>query len=447
MLSDVPRVVIAGDRSGTGKSTVTIGLLMALKRKGLKVQPFKTGPDFLDPMHHTQVTGRPSRNLDTWMFPGYIHQAVANGMQGADLAVVEGVMGMYDGFDGRSEEGSTAHLAKVLDAPVVLVLDARASARSIGAVALGFRDYDKEVSMAGVIFNNVAGPRHMDMLVDSLRGELPCLGGVPRQEDMGLESRHLGLVPAGEVRDPQRYEAICESVEKSVDLDQLLTIAHEAPGMELPEPLRPAPPRARLGVAMDEAFNFYYQDNMDILRSMGAEIVPFSPLHDGLPDIDGLYFGGGYPELFAEGLERNVTMREAVRSLAEEGKPLYAECGGLMYVCSSMKDLEGREWRMTGIFDAQVQMTKRLEALGYVEAKVVRDNILGRVGDSIRGHVFHYSKVTGLEEGSFAYDLGKVKGITGRNDGLVKGNVLASYTHLHFGSNPDFARRFVDHLT
>ncbi|TFG55425.1 MAG: cobyrinate a,c-diamide synthase [Methanomassiliicoccus sp.] len=444
---EIPRVVIAGERSGTGKSTVTIGLLMALKRKGIDVQPFKVGPDFLDPMHHTRVTGRPSRNLDTWMFPAYVPQALSNGMVGADMTVIEGVMGMYDGFDGRSEEGSTAHLAKVLQAPVLLVLDAKASARSLGATALGFRDYDKDVDLAGVIFNNVAGQRHLDMLADSLRGEIPCLGGIPWAENMGLESRHLGLVPAGELQDQGRYDLIRNGVEESIDLDSLISLAKKAPGIALPRPLdTDAPIKARLGVALDEAFNFYYQDNLDILRSMGADIVPFSPLRDDLPDVDGLYFGGGFPELFAEELEGNVKMREAVRQAGNVGMPIYAECGGLMYACSEVVDLEGRSWCMSGLFDAQVQMTKRLESLGYVEARVIRDNILGRAGDVIRGHVFHYSKVSGMNEDGFAYDLDRVKGIVDTKDGFVKDNVLASYSHLHFGSNPLFAKRFVDHL-
>ncbi|HOO04409.1 MAG TPA: cobyrinate a,c-diamide synthase [Methanomassiliicoccales archaeon] len=441
-MAEAPRVVIAGERSGTGKSTVTIGLLMALRRKGLRVQPFKVGPDFLDPMHHTRAAGRPSRNLDTWMFPSYVPQAFANGMRGADMGVIEGVMGMHDGLDGRSEEGSTAHLAKTLRAPVVLVLDARASARSLGAVALGLQAYDPEVTVAGVIFNNVAGGRHLETLEDALRGEIPCLGGIPSAEDMGLESRHLGLVPAGEVRDEGRYEAIRRTVEGNVDMDALRAVAEAAPPLELPPPLPlDAPVRAKVGVAMDEAFNFYYQDNLDLLRAHGAEVVPFSPLRDSLPAVDGLYFGGGYPELFAEGLQANEGMREAVRAFAED-RPVYAECGGLMYACSELVDLEGRRWRMSGLFDAEVTMAPRLEALGYVEVRMVRDCLLGRAGTVVRGHVFHYSRVT-RAGGAFAYDLGKAKGIAGAADGLVRGNALASYAHLHFGTDPALADNLV----
>jgi cobyrinic acid a,c-diamide synthase len=444
-MMSVPRLVIAGERSGTGKSTITIGLLMALKRRGINVQPFKVGPDFLDPMHHSLVTGRPSRNLDTWMFPSYVPQALSNGMSGADMALIEGVMGMYDGFDGRSEEGSTAHLAKTLDAPVVLVLSAKATARSLGAVAMGFRDYDRDVNLAGVIFNNVAGPKHMEMLRDSLRGEIPCLGGVPSTDDMGLESRHLGLVPAAEVADKERYDLIRRTMEENIDIGALISLANAAPYMELPKPLDlSVPVRTRLGVAFDEAFNFYYQDNLDILRAEGAEIVRFSPLRDELPDVDGIYFGGGYPELFAEGLQNNERMRSAIGRAGDGGMPIYAECGGLMYACSEMTDLEGRTWKMSGLFDAKVSMTSKLEALGYVEAKVIKDNVLGKVGEVTRGHVFHYSKVTGTSETDYAYCLNKVKGIVSDKDGFTRKNVLASYSHLHFGSNRTFARNFVD---
>ena len=441
----VPRLLIAGERSGTGKSTITIGLLMALKRRGINVQPFKSGPDFLDPMHHTMVTGRPSRNLDTWMFSSYVKQAFANGMVGADMALIEGAMGMYDGFDGRSEEGSAAHLAKTLDAPVVLVLSAKAAARSVGAIAMGFRDYDRGVKLAGVIFNNVAGPKHLQMLKDSLRGEIPCLGGVPSTEGIGLESRHLGLVPAAEVADRERYDLIRRTMEENIDIDALLSSADAAPALDLPRPLDlDVPVRARIGIAFDEAFNFYYQDNLDILRAEGAELIRFSPLRDDLPDVDGIYFGGGYPELFAEGLQSNERMRSAIRKAGDDGMPIYAECGGLMYACSEMIDLDGKTWKMSGLFEAKVSMTPKLEALGYVEARIVRDNVLGRTGEMSRGHVFHYSKVTGTSEKAFGYSLNKVKGIVDDKDGFVRNNVLASYTHLHFGSNRRFASNFVD---
>ncbi len=440
-----PRVVIAGERSGVGKSTVTIGILSALRSRGLAVQPFKAGPDFLDPMHHDMVVDRTSRNLDTWMFPGYVEESFQRASLGADVSVIEGVMGFYDGFDGLAEEGSTAHLSKVLKCPVILVLDAAASARSLGAVAMGFKEYDPEVRIAGVIFNHVAGRRHLEMLATSLRG-IECLGGLPNEQEMSLESRHLGLVPAQELPDMERYERIRGIIEEHVDVPRILKIARSAPELTCVPLREPSTDnQCRIGVAKDAAFNFYYEDNFDILRKHGAEIVPFSPLTEArVPDVDGLYFGGGYPELFAAQLSENASMLSSVRGFAASGRPVYAECGGLMYLSSELKDLEGMALPMTGIFHAKVEMTERLQALAYIEAKVVRDNILSKEGWEIRGHVFHYSRVTENQENDYAYDLGRARGIDGARDGFVSDSSLASYAHLHFGANQRFAARFVD---
>ncbi len=440
-----PRIIIAGERSGVGKTTITLGILAALRSRGLAVQPFKTGPDFLDPMHHNVVVDRVSRNLDTWMFPGYVNESFQGASMGADLSVIEGAMGFYDGYDGVAEEGSTAHLSKVLRCPVILVLDASASARSIGAVAKGFVDYDPDVEVAGVIFNHVGGTRHREMLIASLRG-LECLGSLPSELDTALESRHLGLIPALEISSPARYECIRNMIEEHLDIPRILEIANQAsdmPCVPLHQSVRPS--RCRIGVARDAAFNFYYEDNFDILRKFGAEIIPFSPLNDDIvPEVDGLYFGGGYPEISASRLSENKSMLSSVKRFSDSGRPVYAECGGLMYLCSELKDMEGRPKRMTGIFDAKVEMTDHLQALAYVQAKVVRDNVLSKKGWSIRGHVFHYSRVTESNERDYAYDLGKDSGIKGARDGFFTGSTLASYAHLHFGANQSFAVRFVD---
>jgi len=435
--------VIAGERSGVGKSTITVGILLALKARGLDPQPFKVGPDFLDPMHHSVLLGRSSRNLDTWMFPQAVPELYARASEGAGISVIEGVMGLYDGYDGRSEEGSTAHLSKVLQAPVVLVLDASASARSLGATALGFAKYDLGVSIPAVIFNNVAGPRHLEMLRDSLKG-MECLGGVPRQAKAELASRHLGLVPAEESFDQERYELIRRTIEENLDLDRLIELARAAPPLDIELPKTPKrETRARIGVARDNAFNFYYEDNLDYLRRAGADLVPFSPLANELPDVDGLYFGGGYPEVFAAELTSASAIRRKVRELSSQGMPIYAECGGLMYLCRSLTDLEGKRHDMAGVFDTEVRMTDRLQALGYVEPRVVRDTVLSPRGGTARGHVFHHSELADPPEGGYAYELGRVKGIRGSGDGLVAWNTLASYTHLHFGSRPEWAENLV----
>jgi cobyrinic acid a,c-diamide synthase len=396
-------------------------------------------------MHHSIVMDRKSRNLDTWMFPEAVEDLFLRGSVGADISVIEGVMGFYDGLDGRSELGSTAHLSKVLKAPTILVLDACSSARSAGAVALGFAEYDKGVNIAGVIFNNVAGRQHLEMLESSLRG-MESLGGIPREEGVELRSRHLGLVPAAEDFDAFRYEKIREVIESSLDMDKLIAMARSAPPIG-PESLpaeRKVEPKTKIGVAMDMAFNFYYEDSLQILRNLGAEIVPFSPLKDELPEVEGLYFGGGYPEVFASGLEDNQGLRKRIKAASYEGMPIYAECGGMMYLCRSLIDLDSRGHEMVGIFDCDVAMTKGLQALGYVEAEVVHDNLLAPRGRSTRGHVFHYSHVVDPQDDGYAYRLNRGKGIKGTGDGLIFDNTLSSYTHLHFASCPDFAQNFVD---
>jgi cobyrinic acid a,c-diamide synthase len=440
-----PRIMVAGERSGVGKSTITIGIIAALRARGLEVQPFKVGPDFLDPMHHNAVSTRVSRNLDTWMFPHYVEESFLRNSEGADISVIEGVMGFYDGYDGRSELGSSAHLSKVLDCPVALVLNASSSARSLGAVAKGFIDYDPDVDVQGIIFNKVGGKRHLDMLEDSLRG-VSSLGGLPRLEEVGLKERHLGLVPAQEEDNTSRYEAARKMVEGNLDIDRLVEIARGAAPLryDCPIGLASTEQRCRIGVALDAAFNFYYQDNLDLLKSAGAEIVPFSPLRDQLPDVDGVYLGGGYPELFAEGLSQNYNLLRRLSHLAMNGMPIYAECGGLMYLCKSLTDLDGNEHLMTSVFDAKVEMTPKLQSLGYVETKTTQDNVLTRKGDRTRGHVFHYSHVSECDHEEFAYLLDKDKGIAHCLDGMVMKNCLASYTHLHFGTDPKLAGNFVD---
>jgi cobyrinic acid a,c-diamide synthase len=441
----IPRFVIAGERSGVGKSTITVGILLALRARGFEPQPFKAGPDFLDPMHHRAVLGKPSRNLDTWMFGDQVIPMFVRGSKGSDISVIEGVMGLYDGLDGRSDEGSTSHLAKVLRAPVILVIDASSSARSAGAVALGFKDYDPDVNITGVIFNNVAGPAHLTMLRDSLRG-MECLGGIPTEASVELPSRHLGLVPADENLDMARYARIQAMVEENVDLDGIIAMANAASDIRLKgaPSARGKEVRARIGLAWDEAFNFYYEDNLDRLRELRADLVPFSPIRDDLPDVDGLYLGGGYPEMFAHQLESNSKMRAAVRKAALEDMPIYAECGGMMYACSTVKDLDGRKLAMTGVFDVEVEMTPQLQAIGYIEMETRRDNIMSRKGWTTRGHEFHFSRVSCLGSEEFAYEMTRGKGIAEKKDGLIAHNTLASYAHLHFASCPKYARRFVD---
>ncbi|MCL2295783.1 MAG: hydrogenobyrinic acid a,c-diamide synthase (glutamine-hydrolyzing) [Methanomassiliicoccaceae archaeon] len=441
---DIPRIVIAATHSGAGKSTITMGLLMALKKRGLNPQSFKTGPDYLDPMHHTMVIGKECRNLDTWMFGNEVERLFVNGADGSGISVIEGVMGLYDGIDGISEEGSTAHLSKILKAPVVLVIDAKATARSAGAVALGFKEYDKEVDLAGVIFNRVGSQSHLSMLSSSLRGT-PALGGVLRNDCMALESRHLGLVPAEEDYDRGKYEKIREHVESCIDIDKLIKIAESAPPMSKEYKKRSASKgKVRIGVARDRAFNFYYIHNIESIAEAGAEIVQFSPLEDELPDVDGLYFGGGYPELFSKGLERNGRMRAAVKKASEDGMPIYAECGGLMYLSKHMDDMESRRHEMCGVFGTESKMSNSKRTLGYVEMTSNTDSVLCRKGWTVRGHEFHYSTTVPTGSEKYAFDLARGHGIEGGKDGMMINNTVAGYTHIHFASNPKIPERFVE---
>lgn len=432
-----PRFMLAGERSGVGKSTISIGLMAALRARGLEVQPFKSGPDFLDPMHHRQVCGRPSRNLDTWMLPEWTPVSFQRAASGADVSVVEGVMGLFDGIDGRSELGSSAHLSKVLACPVVLVLDASSSARSLGAVARGFSVFDEEVDLRGVIFNRVAGRRHLEMLEDAIAGTgLISLGGLPKDKGIGLESRHLGLVPATESDGRERYERIRELVEEHIDVDAVLEIAKDAEDW----PVSDAPRLERLGgfdlaVAQDAAFNFYYQDNLDIMSELGARIVEFSPISDDLPDADGYYLGGGFPELHLDALEGNDDTRKALLEAIGKKVPVYAECGGMMYLCRKVRGLDGGIRRMVGAFETDVEMTRKCQAIGYAHAECLRDSILAKAGDRFRGHVFHYSRVHRNDEAGHAYLLDRDKGMDGHLDGFVRDRALASYLHVHLGSD------------
>ncbi|MCL1979212.1 MAG: hydrogenobyrinic acid a,c-diamide synthase (glutamine-hydrolyzing) [Methanomassiliicoccaceae archaeon] len=444
MMADIPRVVIAGTHSGAGKSTITMGLLMALKKRGLNPQSFKAGPDYLDPMHHTMALGKECRNLDTWMFGNEIEKLFVNGSEGSGISVIEGVMGLYDGMDGINEEGSTAHLSKVLKAPVILVIDASSMARSAGAMALGYKEYDKNTALAGVIFNMVGSPSHLRMLESSL-GSIPCLGGVYRNECMEIESRHLGLVPAAENFDMKRYERISEHVERCVDIDMLVKIAGSAPpfGRKY-EKEPPGKSRVRIGVARDRAFNFYYVHNIESMAEAGAEIVPFSPIDDDLPDVDGLYLGGGYPELFSAGLERNIGMRAAVKKASDDGMPIYAECGGMMYLSKNISDMEGKRYEMCGIFGSESRMRNSERVLGYVQMTSNTDSILCEKGWTVRGHEFHYSATAPAGQERYAFELSLGKGIEKGKDGMMAGNTVAGYTHIHFASNPKIPRRYVD---
>lgn len=447
--SSTKGLVIAGPQSGVGKTTVTLGLLAACRRRGLTTQPFKVGPDFIDPGHHTRAAGRVCGTLDGWMLTREANlELFRRHAREADLAVVEGVMGLFDGYDGRSEAGSTAQMAKWLKLPVLLVVDARSMARSAAALVHGFATFDPELSLAGVIFNRVGSPTHLDYLRQALEqaGETRYFGALPRQTELAIPERHLGLVTTEDHPLGEGYlERLADLMEIHLDLDGLLAALPPLALGEASAPSSPSP-EVRLGVARDRAFCFYYPENLELLARFGAEIVPFSPLDDkDLPgEVHGLYLGGGYPELFARQLSANQAMLQAVRERAGAGFPIYAECGGLMYLSREIYDLEGERHAMAGVLPFGVRMLPRLKALGYREVTLTADGLLGPAGTRARGHEFHYSEIVSEPaEVPRLYQLTARGGGKPVREGYSVNRLLASYVHLHFGSNPEVARHFV----
>ncbi|QWV99800.1 cobyrinate a,c-diamide synthase [Geomonas nitrogeniifigens] len=448
------RLVIAAPHSGSGKTTVTLGIMAALRRRGLKVAPFKVGPDFIDPGYHRLVSGVPSVNLDGWMCaPTFLRETFALHAASADVAVIEGVMGLFDGIDGVSDAGSTAQVAKELAAPVVLVVDAKSQARSAAAVVGGFAGFDPAVRVAAVIFNNVASANHERILREALGAhlpEVPVVGCLPRDGALAIPSRHLGLITAEDnPLSPEFLDHLIEVIERHLDLELLLEMEQqELPA--LPQPLfaravaGDAPEPVRIAVASDAAFCFAYPDNLRLLQESGSEICPFSPLEDaGLPDgIGGIYLPGGYPELFKGKLAANEPMKQAILKAVESGMPVYAECGGFIYLTQGVAGDEGAT-PFVGIFPVRTRMLPRRKALGYREVELVASGIIGGEGTVARGHEFHYSEMEEMPERFERLYRVSRKGAYLGMEGYRYRNCLASYIHLHFGSSPGIARDFV----
>ena len=439
-----PRVVIAGTHSGAGKTTVTLALMAALKAKGRLVQPFKVGPDFIDPGHHQAVTGRPSRNLDGWMLGEAVNRSIfSRASADADLSIIEGMMGLFDGSSPLHEKGSTAELAKQLNAPVLLVIDGSAMARSAAAMASGYARFDPGLSVQAVLFNRVQSEGHFRLLRDAVEAEtdLMVVGYVRPDASVTIPDRHLGLRTAIEQGQTDLYDRLARSAAETVDLDRVEALARSAGDfvVDFTAPVTGGQlSQVRIGVAYDAAFCFYYQDNLDLLEAAGAEIVRFSPLYDAeLPEVDLLYFGGGYPELHGDALAGNVAMRTAVRQYAEREGAIYAECGGLMYLTQAIRDCDGLRHEMVGVFPAEAVMRKAGLTLGYRTAAVTQPCLLGQPGTSLRGHEFHYSMLEPKDTLHYACTLSDAEGRSIGQDGLMVGNTIALYSHLHFGSRPE----------
>jgi|AGSF01.1.fsa_nt_gi cobyrinic acid a,c-diamide synthase len=499
-------LVIAGERSGAGKTTVTIALLAYLIRRGLNVQSFKVGPDYIDPMFHAYVTGRPCRNLDAILTSeSYVQKCFYRHIQDVNYALVEGVMGLFDGVSRRKREeypstslwvqripfdfalgtkkaegkeefnydfsfASTAHVASLLNLPILLVIDCSRLSGSVAAIAHGFRSFDKNLNFAGLVLNRVASDRHLELLQDALKPlNLPVLGVLRRDEAVTIPDRHLGLIPAEELSNlDAAIDKLADLAAVAFDWEQLLPMlattsngggegseqlfgSHSLPTVIITQKNEAVNSligkfSGRIAVARDRAFNFYYQDNLDLLEELGAELVFWSPLDDTVfPDhVQGLYFGGGFPEVFAKELSGNIVIRDAVKTAIFAGMPTYAECGGLMYLCDSIVDFDGNSWEMVGVLQAAAAMGKRL-TLGYREAVAVRDSSVLAALDEVCGHEFHRSHLT-VESTNPVYHswrYGKRGEVEQVGGGWGVDQVYASYLHLHWGTRPDIPARFL----
>ena len=445
---EIPRIVVAGTQSGVGKTTIVSGLLMELRKRGKKVQSYKVGPDYIDPGYHALASGRPCHNLDSWLMPQErLLSLFGSTSRGMDLAVVEGVMGLFDG--GRGGVASTAAIARLIGAPVVLVVNCRSAGESIAAVVLGFQQYDPGVKIAGVILNQIGSDTHEQMVTEALqRIGVRVLGVIRRTENLKVQERHLGLVPVTENSADAVLEHIHAAIAGHIDIEALIDIAAQAGCVDLPrENSLPERRSARIGVAQDEAFSFYYPESLRVLEEMGAELVPFSPLRDtALPEVDGLLLGGGFPEMFLDQLSGNLAMHQSIREAAKKRMPMIAECGGYMYLCRQVTSFEGRDYLMTGLIPEVCRMEKRLQTVGYVEATALADNVLCKAGESLRGHEFHFSRMESADspdEKQPAFLMTKNRTGAQYRAGFADQSLVASYLHIHFAGNLPAARRFV----
>lgn len=454
---NIPRIMIAGTHSGVGKTTITTAILSLLTRSGYNVQPFKIGPDYIDPSYHTLATGNVSRNLDSWMLEeATVRRLFYDSASIADIAVIEGVMGVFDGSAGNADTGSSAHIAKLLDCPVILIVDVKSMARSAAAVVSGFKNFDPQLNVAGIILNRIGSERHLNLVCDAIETycDIPVIGYFKKNTKLELPSRHLGLVPTVEGGAlAATVSSLPDEIAEGINIEKLVQVAKSAVTLNTPPSLKDiflnASEPVRIGIASDEAFSFYYEDGLDILKRGGAELIPFSPLHDhSLPDnLYGLYIGGGFPEMFIEQLSSNKQLLGEIKKAGDAGMPVFGECGGLMYLSRYITDFNGKCFSMTGLVPGGCIMQNRLVGMGYVEASAVQDNIITNAGEKIRGHEFHYSRFqpdTVSEEHHYAFRLVRNRSRETVYDGFAHENILASYLHLHFCSNPELAKNFIN---
>jgi len=430
----IPRLVVAGATSGVGKTSITSAIIYGIKKRGYSVQPFKVGPDYIDPSYLSSISKNNAKNLDVWLMGEneLVQSFVKN--SASDVSVIEGVMGYYDGFAGSTNFASTHHVASLLKAPTILVLDASKAARSIAATALGFAKFHRNSRIIGIILNKIGSKKHEKMCRQALANlKVPILGSILKNSE-SMESRHLGLIPVKEQKLLQnKIRKISREISDSLDIDKILQICKNVSQLPKVQQKKFKNPTATVAVALDSSFNFYYHDNLEALRREGAKLKFFSPVSDKkIPKCDLIYIGGGFPEVLGQSLERNTTMRNLIKKHAEEGMPIYAECGGLMYLTKSIS-FGKKKYKMVGLFDAETQMTKKM-TLNYTEGRITSNCLISSPA-KFRAHEFHYSKIGNLaRDAKLVYDLKIGDGISGKKDALSEYNTLASYCHLYFDS-------------
>lgn len=445
---ELPRFMIAATQSGSGKTTITSGIIAVLKKMGLKVQAFKVGPDYIDPGYLTIASGCQAENLDTWLMNEHsMTRIFAKSASTADIAIVEGAMGLFDG--GKDGVSSSAEISKILRLPVVLIVDAKSMGESAAAVAAGFMNYDPDINICGVIINRLGSENHRKMICDAMeRIGIPVLGTIFRDDSMTISERPLGLLPAWETDSEISIQKIAEIIENKVDITTLIKIASQSKSLIVREQvLNIIDRKVKIGVAKDAAFSFYYKESLQEFINAGAELVFFSPLHDKeLPNIDGLIFGGGFPELYAKELSDNSGMMKSIKEAADNGVPVYAECGGFMYLTEKLTDSDCTSFKMASVIPVNCKINKRLQSIGYIEAKSITDTVLCPAGTVVRGHEFHFSSIEMIkEEDSFPWAFNFHKRSSGAKymSGYASKNVLASYLHIHFAGHSHLALNFV----
>jgi cobyrinic acid a,c-diamide synthase len=431
----IPRLVIAGSTSGVGKTSITSAIIYGLKKRGYSVQPFKVGPDYIDPSYLSSISKNETKNLDVWLMgtQELIESFTRNSK--SDISIIEGVMGYYDGFGGKTNLASTHHVATLLESPVILILDASKTSRSIAATALGFTKFHKNSRISGIILNKIGSKKHEDLCRSALGNlKIPIIGVIPKNPSINLESRHLGLIPVGEQKQlHNKIRQLSKEISDYLDFDLIEKICKKTSSLISVKSSKTKKPKTTVAIALDSSFNFYYHDNIEALRREGAKIKFFSPINDKkVPTCDSIYIGGGFPEILGKKLSQNTSMKKSIKQAAESGTPIYAECGGLMYLTNSIKH-NNRRYKMVGLFDAETEMTKKM-TLNYTEGRIISNCILSSPRN-FRAHEFHYSKINHIpKDAKFLYDLKIGEGITSHKDALTEYNTIASYCHLYFDS-------------